>query len=541
MIKSKAKLKILIVIMLLFSLQLTACQQQSTSKNTKKSSNALTLKELGKKLEANHQNGEIRKKIAHSAEKKTYIVSAHWQELADKLRSDYSSAQLQAFKTQTKQERKISVVRKTYGTFVQAAATVDSSKIAKQTNYNAIWMRDSLWCVLALNANSKTKAEAKAVLLTQLDYLISQKKRILADIADPSLLLNENGDMNAIHIRFDANSQTFADVQENHVDQHWNHKQNDALGLLLGTTLDLLNNGDLTLADLKANQRLDGLALLIGYLQAVKFYQMEDSGTWEEAARLNTSSVGLVTSAFEKCQNLLKTKADFAEALKQAADPYKLTSILSDESLSESIDKGYERVRKQLAQGGESPDYSSTDSRYRTADAALLNLIFPAQLNRLTLNEKKRVLEIVRTLVREKGVLRYINDTYQAGNFWYDHIATDTNEKNIKKRENSFIADSEAQWFFDSWLAKTSAILYKETKDPVDWAHAIQHLNRSLGQITGEENYGANGTIVPAYLPPESYNTLVIGKKIYHVPSPITPLNWAKASQTLMFEEMIQR
>jgi hypothetical protein len=63
---------------------------------------------------------------------------------------------------------------------------------------------------------------------------------------------------------------------------------------------------------------------------------------------------------------------------------------------------------------------------------------------------------------------------------------------------------------------------------------ATIHLKRALGQITGSFERGrlvaADGTKVDDFLSPESINTVVIDEKTYLLPSPIVPLNWAKAS-----------
>lgn len=56
------------------------------------------------------------------------------------------------------------------------------------------------------------------------------------------------------------------------------------------------NTGTINAEDWEKGDRLKSVALLIAYLDKANFYVMEDSGAWEEDARLNTSSVALVTS-----------------------------------------------------------------------------------------------------------------------------------------------------------------------------------------------------------------------------------------------------
>jgi hypothetical protein len=61
--------------------------------------------------------------------------------------------------------------------------------------------------------------------------------------------------------------------------------------------------------------------------------------------------------------------------------------------------QGLSLVKKQIELGGESPTYPTNDKRYRTADAALLNLIYPiTSLSGLGLSEKEKIFDIVSTL-----------------------------------------------------------------------------------------------------------------------------------------------
>ncbi|MDR1979601.1 MAG: hypothetical protein LBQ42_12780 [Synergistaceae bacterium] len=42
---------------------------------------------------------------------------------------------------------------------------------------------------------------------------------------------------------------------------------------------------------------------------------------------------------------------------------------------------------------------------------------------------------------------------------------------------------------------------------------------------------------VPDFALPESYNFIAFGGELWTAPSPIIPLNWSKASMTLMLKE----
>ena len=89
------------------------------------------------------------------------------------------------------------------------------------------------------------------------------------------------------------------------------------------------------------------------------------------------------------------------------------------------------------------------------------------------------------------------------------------------------IPSTEAEWFFDSWYAKSAAIVYKESRKEEYLNDSVQFMNRSLAQITGENMIGANGRSVPEMALPESYNYIHKSGTLHEAPSPIIPLNWS--------------
>lgn len=472
-----------------------------------------------------------------------YQVYVHSRDILPLLHSIYSSEQIKAIEDTTASTRKLTLIEKPWGTFIQATSFINQ-QTASDTHYNAVWVRDSLWGYLALNAEENLQNDAKRVLLSLWDYMSvpEQLTRMTDVILNPELIKSETGQMNAVHIRFDSDSATFSDVMANGEPQQWNHKQNDAIGLFLDLTTRAIENGQIKREDWLKGGRLKSFVMLIGYLNRIHFYQMEDSGSWEEEARLNTSSVALVTSAFESLKALMadkrKTQAlSFNKDLKVTAKNLGLEKYITQDSIETMISKGYQLITNQLLLGGESPDYRHNDINYRTADAALLNLIYPAKLSRLSVSEKKRILSIVNTLSGSYGIKRYLNDDYQSANFWFNDIKTDVSKETHGKRVKSFIPFTEAQWFFDSWYANAALQVYQETGEESYLSEAYRSMNRSVGQITGKEMIGANGCNVEAMALPESYNFITYEGKIQAAPSPIIPLNWSKASLTLMLSQ----
>ncbi|MDR3048278.1 MAG: glycoside hydrolase family 15 protein [Elusimicrobiota bacterium] len=483
-----------------------------------------------------------------------YEVFVHNPKINSLLKNEYDLADILTLDRAALPARKIDIVSRPWGDFIQAASF--SADMGKSTNYDAVWVRDSIWCYLALKSEeiagldrdsgikeSRNDASAaKKILITLLDYLSSQIDRMQAVIKNPKILDLPDGQMNAVHIRFDSNSPIFADVKENGEPQIWNHKQNDALGLLLDSAISAVKDGSISLDEIVENARLDALVCLIAYFDSSKFYAMEDSGAWEEEARLNASSIGLVTSALENLSNAIEQNKEFALIFNAKTTQLKLKKSVNAANIKVLIDSGYRVVKKQIAQGGESPSYKKTYSKYRLADAALLSLIYPSNLSRLTTQEKRKILDIVSVLAGDYGIKRYENDNYQSANFWFNDIRTDTAQESMDMRKKTFIEGSEAQWFFDSWFCLCSIIMYRRTKDRDLLTQSFKYTNRALAQITGDNVLGANGKKVASFALPESYNTLIYSCrycKKWFAPSPITPLNWAKASMTLMFKEWI--
>ena len=159
-----------------------------------------------------------------------------------------------------------------------------------------------------------------------------------------------------------------------------------------------IDTGTINAEDWQKGDRLKSVALLIAYLDEANFYIMEDSGAWEEDARLNTSSVALVTSGLERLSNLLSKKDSvFVSDLLREAKANELDATFSTTRLTTHIisDKriNVKNTLSVIDLGGESPGYLEKDKHYREADAALLNVIYPANLSKINTRRKEQVLK----------------------------------------------------------------------------------------------------------------------------------------------------
>jgi hypothetical protein len=496
--------------------------------------------ELFKYLSKNSKQLGIKKQFTDA--ENTYEVIIHNAEIAELMQNNYTKTILDKISQITSTSRTISVIRKQYGTFIEAASfgENDLSDGNNETNYDAIWVRDSIWGYYSLLTDSNRENDAKDVLLTILKYFTKQKDRFFKVIKNPELLNlpGLEGQMFAPHIRFDSSSPQFDDIIENGKTQAWTHKQNDALGLTLIATSEAVSNGILSIKEI--GDSILAIAMIVTYLDIVEFENMADCGAWEEQpTRINTSSVSLVTAGLER---LKETPLTFHEAYMSTGLKNKVPKFQEISNLDMMIERGYNRIRKNIKLGGESPDADTKSEEYRTSDAAMYATIYPAKLKQLSIDEKKQILEINSELIGEVGIKRYFKDNYQSGNFWFNDIKTDADPESMKKRSDSFIKGSEAQWFFDSWVGICTLEMYKETKDLKYLNLTFKHFNRSLGYITydGDDKLlGANGLPIVKKSFPESYNTVILDdNNKFFVPSPITPLNWAKGSFNLLLNKL---
>jgi len=422
-----------------------------------------------------------------------------------------------------------------------------------ETRYDSIWVRDTAWVYFGLVADPSRVKDAGLIIKTLLTYFATPDQLHVIDNAIRNPLHVDTNPhhphniMNAPHIRFTVycdsanNDCTMKDVYQNGRPQMWNHVQNDALGLFMVALFDAIEKG---IVDPKtfSDDEWKGLLSFPPYFKMIKFHDFEDAGAWEENRRKNTSSIGIVTHALERLHEILYTNSA-SQNLQRFRKLYQQNLARLDKEiyylkwsheksrLEQMINDGYSTVLKQLAIGGESPDYNKSDSRYRTADAALLSLIFPAPLKRLQTIHKLRILQIVETLVKERGTMRYVNDSYQCANYWFGGNRGEL----IRKHPGT-----EAEWFFDSWLSTIYGQMFRETKNLSFYLKQIHFLNRSLSQLTPERGLGADGEQIKPYAFPESANTIVLkDSSMHYLPSIIAPLNWAVVSNMIAFKELI--
>lgn len=339
------------------------------------------------------------------------------------------------------------------------------------TGYQNAWLRDNV--MVAYSRLEIGDVEA-AVACTRglMRFVESQAPRFAAIIARPSL--KENVESRP-QVRFEANS-----LRE--LAEGWSHAQNDALGYVLWFRARLHNLG---FCPLEASER-EVIQLFIRYFDAIRYWEDPDSGAWEEARKLNSSSVGAVVAGLEEAR---VAGASVADSL---------------------IASGRDVLVRQLP---------LESLKLRGADAAVLFLVYPLEVVRDS-NTRDLIVHLMQArLEGEMGFRRYIGDSYYCQDYdrWFppELRSIDWSER-IELRDEYLRPGCEAQWcLFDSLVSIIFGRLYGDRRQQA------RYLNRAIGQLT------------PAKECPELYFL----REGHWTPNPNTPLLWAEANLSLALNE----
>ena len=180
------------------------------------------------------------------------------------------------------------------------AAQVDAATI--KSGYHNVWVRDNVFVAHAHYVNGRVDA-AVGVARGLFAFFSKDLFRFDDIIAGR---VDRNAPMNRVPIRFDG-----ASLSE--LPEKWSHAQNDALGYFVWLFCQLAAAGAIPLTD-------DGLALMekfLAYFGAIRFWEDEDSGHWEEKRKISASSIGVVVGGLEAMKAMLEASAahdDFGPA-----------------------------------------------------------------------------------------------------------------------------------------------------------------------------------------------------------------------------------
>lgn len=372
----------------------------------------------------------------------------------------------------------------------------DGGADSAHTGYQNVWIRDNVYIALAHYENGEVPT-AIATLTSLAQFLLSQTDRFQAVVSDPKTAA---GPMNRPHIRFDG--RTLSELP-----QKWPHAQNDALGYFVWL-----------FCRVHREQRIDPspddwtlLSLCVAYWQAIRYWRDADSGHWEEARKVEASSIGAVVAALLELEGLAEDRDSHAIPLHTirsmiAEGRRALSEILPSESIEPS-----ERAR-----------------RY---DSALLFLIYPLRV--IEGDMAQTIMDdVIANLRGTIGIKRYPGDSFWAPNykdlFPPDERTADFSDK-IEVRDRFFAPGDEAEWcIFDSIVSIVFGLRYAESGAESHRNLQMEYFNRALGQIT-EEDHPLGGFRCPELYYVEN------GKR---ATNDIVPLLWAQANLWLAFMQL---
>ena len=329
------------------------------------------------------------------------------------------------------------------------------------TGYANVWVRDNIYVAFAHDVTGATPVAIEVV--RGLTSFFSRYRHRFDDII--SCAVNPQDVANRPHVRFDGLA--LAEIG----DERWAHAQNDALGYFLWLSSTVAASGAMR----PDTDSVSVLTRLVRYLQAICFWQDEDSGHWEEQRKISASSIGAVVAGLEAFAALMRRSREW----RQECGP-------DSESLAASL---AERGRQALNGILPAECVQSAGSKNRRYDAALLFLLFP--LNVIDAPDIATLVlhDISKYLAGEHGVRRYLGDSYFAPDYETRLSEVDRTRdfsEDLAARDTllSKIGD-EAQWcLFDPILSAYFGRRYLATRSVADRDRQVFHFNRSLAQIT---------------------------------------------------------
>lgn len=379
------------------------------------------------------------------------------------MRDDYSAADLRAVRQLLDRHGVLAMRPLSSGLFSAAVTT----EFSAGTNYRAAWVRDNVHVAYAHLVNGQPSVAA-ATWRALARFFRTQRGRIRSILANPHLKLEAQ---RRPHIRFDGER-----LEE--LEQKWSHAQNDALGyfLWLGARLmlaDVLRPADLESADWET------LALFPPYLEAIEYWRDEDNGHWEEAAKVEASSIGVVVAALRAWTAVREREAASNEGGQHVARAFPALMVDALRQQGEAA----------LAAILPAECVQPEAGKARDADAALLFLIYPLEL--LDGPEADAVIERIEARLRGPiGIRRYRGDSFYCRDYERliaaggDDPTRDFSD-DMSGRDALLRDGEEAQWcIFDPILSVVHGRRFARTGDLSHRRRQWEHLNRSLAQIT---------------------------------------------------------
>jgi GH15 family glucan-1,4-alpha-glucosidase len=328
------------------------------------------------------------------------------------------------------------------------------------SGYQNVWVRDNVFVAHAHAANRRP--EIAVAVVRALSKYFSKYLFRFDDIISGAV--DRNDPMKRINVRFDGST-----LEE--LPQKWSHAQNDALGYFVWLFCNLAADHAFIVSG-------DDLALMerfLDYFRAIRFWQDEDSGHWEERRKIEASSIGVVTGGLNALQAMLRRVGGLSETFGSARieKAIRLAAELSERG-SQALD-------------GILPAECVQPDKSRRYDAALLFLIYPIGVVDQAMADRI-VGDVAGHLQGEVGIRRYIGDSYWSADYrelFSPRERSGDFSDSLERRDRLLKPGQEAQWcIFDSIVSAIYGDRYLRSGLASDSEKQIAYFNRSLAQIT---------------------------------------------------------
>ena len=377
------------------------------------------------------------------------------------------------------------------------AAQLDAA--TSRSGYHYVWVRDNVFVAHAHYVNGRVDAAVSVV--WSLSAFFSKYLFRFDDIIAGAV--DRKAPMNRPHIRFDGDSLS-------EVPEEWSHAQNDALGYFVWLFCNLASAGAIPLT-------ADGFGLLektIAYFSAIRFWEDEDSGHWEEVRKISASSIGVVVGGLEAMKAMLE--APVRRQVFGAARIERNVRLLTDL---------LRRGRAALDAILPAECVQRAKQKCRRFDAALLFLVYPIGAVGQAMADRI-VGDVVDHLQGDVGIRRYIGDSYWCADYrelFSPQERSGDFSQNMERRDRLLKEGQEAQWcVFDPIISAIYGNRYLQSGIASDNENQIAYFNRSISQITSTLRC------------PEAY--FIEGRE--YVPNDNLPLLWTQANLWLALKFM---
>ena len=408
---------------------------------------------------------------------------------------DYTAAQVEAVAAALESHGTLRLTALPTGLY-PASSAGDSGA----SGYRHVWVRDNVYVAYALWRGGEPE-RAAAVARGLLGFYGRHHRRF--DVAAVAAGFDARDVMTRPHVRFDG-------LTLEEIPGRWAHAQNDALGYCLWLAATLAARRVLT----PTVDEVDTLRDLVGYLEAIRFWDDEDSGHWEETRKISASSIGAVDAGLRAWRELLR-----AAQLREV----RLAGVTVPEArmLEVAATALIDEAGRALVAILPAECIQPSPRQHRRYDAALLFLVHPLGVVHGALAESI-LADVHDHLQGTVGIRRHPGDSYWAPDYERRVAPEDrTRDYSTDIETRDALLEGvgrEAQWcVFDPMLSA----LYGERRNvgggDADRARQVAYFNRALAQVTED------------WTCPELYYE----RDGVLVPNPHTPLLWTQANLRL--------